>query len=82
MTKPYIRPLINNAPPQNVDLSYWADIRYDPDDLQPTYLGLHLDTNASTTDLNWKIFKYSYTGTNVNRIQLAYGAWDNRLTLF
>lgn len=82
MTTAYRRPVINDTPPQKVDMAYWGDVRYDPDDLQPIYIGQHLDTNASTTDINWKIYKYTYLTTNVSRVQLAYGAWDSRLTLF
>lgn len=82
MTKAYIKHTVDNVPPQIVDLAYWGTIRYDPDDLQPNYLGLHLDSSANTSDTNWKVYKYTYTGTNVMMIQLAYGAWYNRTSLF
>jgi hypothetical protein len=82
VTKGYTKPIIDNVPPQAVDIAYYGDVRYDPDDLQPVYLGLHLDKNADTTDNKWKIYKYTYTGTNVTRIQLAYGNWDLRISLF
>ena len=71
---------INGRPPQPVDLGWSADIRFDPDANTPTYIGLHITKGAATTDPNWKIYKF--TGTNVTEIQLAYGAWDSRGSIF
>ena len=73
---------LNNRPAQTVDLGYWADIRYDPDDSQPTYIGLHTIKGAATSDINWKIYYFQYSGNNIIEIQLAYGSWDNRATEF
>ena len=81
----YSLPSINNRPPQPVDLGYWADIRFDADDSVPTYIGMHLTTNASIADTGWKIYKFEYSGSNTanaTRIQLAYGSWSDRATLF
>lgn len=75
---------VNQRPPQLVDAGFFADIRFDPNDGKPTYTGLNVDNGASTTSDNWKVYKFSYNGTssNVTRIQLAYGAWDDRASLF
>ena len=78
----YSRPNINNQPPQLTDAAFYADIRFDPSDAQPTYIGLALTNGLATTDLNWKIYKFTYSGTAVTRVQLAYGAWDSRATYF
>lgn len=73
---------VNQRPPQLVDSAFYADIRFDPDDSAPDYVGLHLTNGADTTDTNWKIYKFSYTGTNAERIQVAYGTWTGRAALF
>jgi len=74
---------VNNNPPTVVDPGFYADIRFDADDSAPTYIGLNVTNDASTsTDTGWKVYKFTYSGSNVTRIQLAYGAWDNRASLF
>ena len=82
MAETYKSPIINNRPPQTVDSGYYGDIRFDPDDSQPIYIGLHITNGAATTDTGWTVYKFSYSGSNVTRIQLAYGSWDNRVGLF
>lgn len=77
----YQIPNVNNKPPQLGDLGFYCDIRFDPDDSTPTYIGLHVTNGVATSDTNWKILKFTYSGSNVTRIQTAYGAWDNRATL-
>lgn len=78
----YRTPNINNRPPQLVDLSFYADIRFDADDSAPTYVGLHITNGADTSLTDWKIVKFTYSGSNTTRVQIAYGAWDNRGNLF
>lgn len=78
----YSIPNINSVKPQLSDLGYWADIRFDADDSAPTYIGLHLTNGADTADTSWKVYKFTYSGSNATRIQLAYGSWDNRASLF
>ena len=78
----YSIPNVNNNKPQLSDLGFYADIRFDVDDSAPTYIGLNVLNGASTTALGWKIYKFTYSGSNVTRIQLAYGAWDSRVGLF
>ena len=72
---------INHHTPQLVDSGFYADIRYDADDSAPTYIGLNPTNNAATTETDWKIFKFTYSGSNVTRIQVAYGSWDGRAGL-
>jgi hypothetical protein len=78
----YSLPTINQRPPQPVDLGFWADIRFDADDSQPTYIGLHLTNGASVDLTDWKLYKFTYSGSNATRIQLAYGTWTDRATYF
>lgn len=73
---------INYKPPQLVDAAFYADIRFDPTENNPDYIGLHKLNGAETSDTDWKIYKFTYTGTDVTRIRLSYGAWDDRVSLF
>lgn len=78
----YSIPNVNNKPPQLVDPGFHADIRFDPNDAAPIYVGLNTLNGQSTTNINWKIYKFTYSGSSVTRVQLAYGAWDSRVFLF
>jgi hypothetical protein len=78
----YNIPQINERPPQLVDLGYYADIRFDADDALPDYIGLNLVNGQATSEGDWKIYKFTYSGSSATRIQLAYGAWDDRVSLF
>lgn len=73
---------INDKPPTPVDAGVHGDIQFDPNDSAPTFIGLNLTKGASDSDPNWKIYKFFYTGVNVIRIQLAYGAWADRAIIF
>lgn len=74
---------LNNLQVQPVDSSFWGDIRYDANDAAPVYIGMHLMNNVATSATDWKIIKFTYDGNSkVTRMQLAYGAWDNRASLF
>jgi hypothetical protein len=78
----YKIPIVNSKPPQLVDLGFYADVRFDPHDALPTYIGLNLENNASTGADDWKIYRFTYSGSNVTRIQVGYGSWDARTTTF
>ncbi len=78
----YRIPKINNIPPVMADPAFHADMRFDPSDAAPDYVGLHDTVNASTANTNWKIYKFTYSGNSTTRIQLSYGAWDDRVDLF
>jgi len=77
----YQIPNINNKPPQLGDLGFYCDIRFDADDSAPIYIGLNVTNGASVDALDWKVIKFTYSGSNVTRIQTAYGSWTNRAGL-
>ncbi len=78
----YTIPSINDYKPKLTDSAFYGDIRFDADDTAPDYIGLHPTNGAATTDSGWKIYKFTYVGVGVTRIQLAYGTWDGRVALF
>lgn len=67
------------------DLNYEAmmghDIRYDADDSAPIYIGINKNTVGDTAQYNWVIYKFTYSGANVTRIQKQVGSWDQRASL-
>ena len=74
---------INHKLPRITDPGIWADVRYDANDDAPIYVGMNRTNGASTTtDSTWKIYKFTYSGADVTRIQLAYGTWGARVSLF
>jgi hypothetical protein len=74
--------VLNARPPQTIDAGIFADIRFDPNDSAPDYIGLHITNGADTSALDWRIYKFTYIGSDATRIQMAIGAWDNRISLF
>jgi len=77
----YSIPSINSRIPQLVDQGFYAQIRFDADDSLPDYVGLHDVATGATTLTDWKIFKFTYVGGAVTRIQFLYGSWDGRAAL-
>jgi len=73
----YSSPVVNNRPPQVVDSSFYADIRFDPNTSDPVYIGLNVTRGISQDDASWKVMKF-----DSDRIQTAYGAWSARVALF
>lgn len=67
---------------KRVDLGIYNDIQFDADDSAPTYIGMNLIKGKSNDALDWKIMKFSYSGSNVTRIQIAIGSWTNRASYF
>jgi hypothetical protein len=67
------------------DLNFEAmmghDIRFDADDAAPNYIGVSKDTVGIDTTPNWVIYKFTYSGGNVTRIQKQVGAWQDRASL-
>ena len=57
-------------------------ILFDADDSAPDYIGLNEDKDAVTTDTDWIVLKFTYSGSNVTKIERAVGAWDSRAGLF
>jgi len=78
----YQIPSVNNLKPQLADLGFFADIQFDASDAAPIYIGLNVTKGASDGATDWKVYKFTYSGSDVTRIQLAYGTWTDRATLF
>lgn len=78
----YRAPNIYTQPPHISDLGFFADIQFDPNDALPIYIGLNVTKGASDDALDWKVYKFTYSGINVTRVQLAYGTWTGRAALF
>ena len=55
---------------------------FDADDTAPDYIGMHEDKDAATSDPYWTVFKFTYSGSAVTKIEKAEGAWDDRASLF
>lgn len=77
----YSIPIVNDKVPELVDLGFYCDIRFDVDDSAPTYIGLNVTNAALTSRNDWKIYKFTYSGSNTTRIQSQTGIWDNRAVL-
>lgn len=62
----------------------WArDVRFDPNDSAPEYIGTHMsEYDASTSATDWYITKFTRSSGSATRIQRRRGSWDNRATLF
>lgn len=73
---------INDINAVNIEAQGAGDIRFDPDDSAPDYVGLNLKNSALTSSEDWLVYKFNYSGSNVTRIQKARGSWDNRASLF
>jgi len=82
MSSVYSIPLVNNNKPILADLGFYGDIRFDVSDLLPNYIGLNVAQPASADATDWKVYKFTYDGSNnATRIQVAYGSWTNRASL-
>ena len=78
----YRIPDVNNLKPQIVDGAIWGDVRFDASDNLPNYIGMHVTRGADQGATDWKILKFSYSGSNVTRIETAYGSYTGRAGLF
>jgi hypothetical protein len=57
-------------------------IKFDADDSAPTYIGLNINPDALDSDVNWIIYKFTYSGSNVTQIVKKRGIWTDRATYF
>jgi hypothetical protein len=64
------------------DAGFWAQILFDASDALPDYIGLNIDKDAATSLTDWKIYKFTYFGSDITKIQFSYGSWDGRVALF
>lgn len=78
----YTIPTVNDYKPKLTDSGFYADIRFDPNDSAPDYIGLNVVNGAATSATDWKIYKFTQVAGISTRIQLAYGSWDGRVALF
>lgn len=60
----------------------YADFRFDPNDSAPTYIGKNKTNGAATSANDWTIYKFTYSGSDVTRIQKTTDAWDDRVAAF
>lgn len=60
---------------------YWRDVRMEYSGGNITYKGAHYKHNPLTSDGEWLIVKYTWSGTDLVRIETLVGSWDNRATL-
>ena len=69
--------------PELVANSYWKDKRLAFDGSNNLiYLGVTRTLNVGTSDLHWWIYKFTWSGSNLARIQGPIeGSWDNRADL-
>lgn len=59
-----------------------GEVRYDANDALPNYVGTAAVNGTPTSANAWVIYKYTYSGSNVTRIQkLSNVAWDDRASL-
>lgn len=58
------------------------DVRFDPDETAPIYIGTHMESgDASTSSVIWFISKFTRDGSGkATRIQRRQGSWDDRAT--
>ena len=73
MRQPQISPLADELP---------LDTRFEYSSGDLIYKGLHATHKAATSATDWIIWKYSWTGIDITRIEGPLtGAWDNRSSL-
>ena len=84
MSSTYRQQDVNNRTPQIVDLGFYGDVIFDPNDATPNYIGLNVACGASTANTDWKVYKFLYAtaaSTSLAEVKLAYGSWVGRATL-
>lgn len=72
-------PSTGNLERQNQTVA--ADVRFDTDDSAPVYIGVNSTLGAATSAATWVIYKFTYSGSAVTRVQRQIGIWDNRAAL-
>ena len=78
----YRFPKVNEVRPQVADIAFYGDVRFDPDADAPTYIGFHVTNGESVDSTDWKVLKFTYSGSANTRIQTAYGSYSGRASLF
>jgi len=57
-------------------------VKFDADDSAPDYIGINTDKDATDAVTTWKVLKFTYSGSAVTQIEIAYGSWTGRAALF
>jgi hypothetical protein len=78
----YRFPKVNEVRPQVADIAFYGDIQFDPNADAPIYIGFHVTKGESDSSTDWKVLKFTYSGSAITRIQTAYGSWSGRAALF
>jgi hypothetical protein len=78
----YRFPKVNDVRPQIADIAFYGDIQFDPTADAPIYIGLNTVSGASDSATDWKVLKFTYSGSAITRIRTAYGTWTGRTSLF
>ena len=61
---------------------FWRDTRMEYSDGDLIYRGVHYLHNPDTSEGSWEIWKYTWDGSDLVRLEGPLpGAWDNRTTL-
>jgi hypothetical protein len=58
-----------------------GDVRFDPDDSRPIYIGLHIFRGADTASTDWTIFRFTYTtatASDITQIEKRVLSWTGR----
>jgi len=61
-----------------IDGKSWKDTRIEYSSGNAEYVGKHETLNADTSDVEWWVRKFSYSGDDVVRIQGQITSWDDR----
>ena len=62
--------------------AYWRDKRLEYVTNNLIYMGVNYFHDADTSNTDWEIWKYTWDGTDLTRIEGPLpGAWDDRATL-
>lgn len=61
---------------------FWRDVRMEYSSGDLIYKGSHWLHDAATSDENWEVWKYTWDGSDLTRIEGPLtGAWDDRAAL-
>ena len=62
--------------------AFWRDIRMEYSGRDLIYRGVHYLHNPDTSESSWEIWKYTWDGRNLVRLEGPLpGVWDDRATL-
>ena len=56
-------------------------ILFDANDSAPTYIGVNVNPGATEGQADWLVYKFTYSGSNVTKIEARNGSWTGRAAL-